>query len=213
MAVDAYDVLTTTEGRQILGYASTDTTKDSTIERLVTAVSRRMDRLIGPVVQRAVTAEEIHAGCSPHIELSHGPVSAVSSVVEYQGTSAVTLTAETPGVQPTEAYRAERYAPNPALLSGILVRRCSGSTRHWWPEASVVVTYTAGRVASTTQVDQRHKEAAGLMLKNLWRSYEHSIGEVDQYDVPSASFPTFAVPNAVKELLNDELQTDDGFGA
>lgn len=211
--VDTYDVLTTTEGRQICGFASTDTSRDSTIERLVTTVSRRLDDLIGPVVQRAVTGEEVHAGCSSWIELASGPVSAISSVVEYQGTTAVTLTAETPGVQPTEGYRADRYSPNPSLMSGLLVRRCSGSTRYWWPEASVVVSYTAGRVASTTQVEARHKEAAALMLKNLFRSYEHSVGEVDEYATPAQSFPTFAVPNAVKDLLADELQSLDGFGA
>lgn len=208
----ATDVLTTTEAKQILSISLTDTTKDTSLARVITAVSGRLDTLIGPVVQRAVTAEEVDAACSSEIELAYGPVSAISSVVEYQGTTAVTLTAETPGVQPTEAYRARRYAPNPSLMSGILVRRCSGSTRHWWP-GTVVVFYTAGRVASTTAVDADHKEAAGLILRNWWRSYENSIADLGEYDTPAQSFPAFAVPNAVRELLADELQTDDGFGA
>lgn len=210
MTVDAYDVLTTTEGRLAVGLASTDTTRDATIERLVTTVSRRLDDLIGPVVQRVVTAEEAQGhGC--HLELSQGPVTAISSVVEYQGTTAVTLTRETPGTEPTDGYKAARYAPDPSLMSGVLVRRSSGSTHYWWP-GSVVVTYTAGRVASTTSVDARHKEAAVLMLRNLWRSYENAVGGVDEFDTPTQSFPTFAVPNAVRDLLTEELQDPVGFG-
>lgn len=211
--VDTYDVLTTTEAKQILSISLTDTSKDSSVERVVTAVSRRLDRLIGPVVQRAVTDERAGArGC--HLELAYGPVSAVSSVVEYQGTTAVTLTEETPGVEPTDGWVGERYAPNPSLLSGVLIRRCSGSDRLWWEgHGNVVVSYTAGRAAATASVDARHKEAAGLMVRNLWRSYENTVGGVDQFDTPTQAFPAFAVPNAVKELLADELQTDDGFGA
>ncbi len=74
------------------------------------------------------------------------------------------------------------------------------------------VNYLAGRAASTTTVDPRHKEAAALMLRNLWRSYEISTGNRDQYDVPIQSFPTFAVPKAVRDLLSEEVQDPVGFG-
>lgn len=207
---DSLDVLAIGEAKKILGRSLVDSSKDDTIERLITATSRRLDRLIGPVITRTVTSEVVYPH-SCHLELAYGPVSSISSVVEYQGSTAVTVTAETPGTEPTEGYLPERYAPQPSLLSGILVRRSGGNTANWWPGA-VVVTYTAGRVASTTQVDARHKEAAALILKNLWRSYEVSTGGVDEYDVPTQSFPTFAVPNSVKELLADEIQTADGFG-
>lgn len=212
MAVDTYDVLTTTEAKQILSIATTDTSRDSTLERLVTAVSRRLDRLVGPVVVRSVTDEYADAsGCS--LELAYGPVTAISSVVEYQGTSSVTLTAETAGTQPTDGYAAERYKPSPGLLSGVLVRRCGGSDTYWWAgTGNVKVNYLAGRVSATTTVDPRHKEAAALMLRNLWRSYENTVGGVDQYDVPIQSFPTFAVPKAVRDLLSEEIQDPVGFG-
>lgn len=212
MSVDLYDVLTTTEAKQILSVALTDSSKDSTIERLVTTVSRRLDTLVGPVVQRSVTSEAHDGGCtSIHLEMY--PVSAVASVSEYRGTSGYAVTAETAGTQPTSGFYAERYKANRSLMSGVLVRRVSGSTDAWYPGfGNVLVTYTAGHAASTTTVDPRHKEAAELMLRNLWRSYENTVGGVDQYDVPIQSFPTFAVPKAVRDLLAEEIQDSVGFG-
>lgn len=208
----AYDVLSTTEGKQILGVGLTDTSKDTTITRLITTASRRLDEAIGPVIQRSVTSEVHDGGCRA-IELQWGPVSAISSVTEYQGETAVAVTAETLGTTPTDGYIAERYAPDRSLLSGMLIRRVSGYDRGWWHgRSNVAISYLAGRVASETQVEPRHKEAAGLILRNLWRPYENAVGSVNDYDVPVSSMPTFALPRAVVDLLEDEMQSSAGFG-
>ena len=209
---DTLDILTLTEARNILSIGASDTTLDTELARVITSVSRRLDTYVGPVVQRSVTSE-IHSGGSTMIELGYGPISAVSAVTEYQGTHATAVTAETAGTQPTEGYYAERYKPNPALMSGILVRRISGSPCHWyWGNGNIQVTYTAGRSVSTGTVDAIYKEAAGLMVRNLWRSYQQSTGGFGEYDVPAQNFPTFTIPRSVVELLADEVQPTVGFG-
>lgn len=209
---DTYDVLTLSEARSILSIGASDTTLDTELARVITSVSRRLDTYIGPVVQRSITSE-VHSGGSTAIELGYGPISAVGAVTEYQGTTATAVTAESAGTQPTEGFYAERYKPNPALLSGVLVRRLSGSPAQWyWGSGNILVTYTAGRSVSTGTVDPIYKEAAGLMVRNLWRSYQQSAGGFNEYDVPAQNFPTFTIPRAVVELLADEVQPTVGFG-
>ena len=103
---------------------------------------------VGPIITRAVTAE-VHTGGRCTLELNHGPVTEVGSVTEYQGASSVVVTAETAGSEPTDGFYAERYAPNPSLLSGVLVRRYSGNDGVWWPgRGNIQITYTAGRSAT-----------------------------------------------------------------
>lgn len=209
---DTYDLLTLSEARAILDFGASDNTMDTQIASVVTTVSRRLDTYIGPVVQRSITSE-VHSGGRGRIELGYGPVSTVGTVTEYQGTTAVVLTAETPGVEPTDGYYAERWAPNPALLSGVLVRRVSGQDTCWWSgRGNIQVTYTTGRSVSTGTVDSIYKEAAGLMLRNLWRSYQQSTARFDEFDTPMQNFPTFTIPKAVVELLADETQPMVGFG-
>lgn len=209
---DTYDVLTYEEASTALGRGAADLNQADALERLITAASRRLDQAIGPIVARTVTSEAHDGGCTS-IELNHGPISAIASITEYRGTSGSAVTAETAGAQPSAGYFAERYKPNPSLMSGVIVRRVSGNTDAWYPGfGNVLVTYTAGRVASTTAVDPVHKEAAVLILRNLWRPYDHSVGQVGEFDVPVQNFPAFALPNAVKDLLVEELQTSAGFG-
>lgn len=209
---DTLDVLTLAEARSVLSLGAFDASQDDPLARVVTAVSRRLDEYIGPVVKRSVTSE-VHSGGSTRIELAYGPVSAVSAVTEYQGTTATVLTAETAGTVPADGYYAERWTPNPSLLSGVLIRRCSGSTGLWWPGGgNVLVSYSAGRSVSTGSVDAKHKEAAGLMLRNLWRPYQQSIGGVDEFDTPTQNFPVVTIPKAVVDMLADEAQPMVGFG-
>lgn len=212
MAADPLDVLTFNEAILALSIGASDTTRTELVERVVTTASRRLDEAIGPVVHRTVTAE-VHDGGGWAIELNHGPVSSIASITEYQGATSTVVTAESAGSQPNDGYYAERYAPNPSLFSGVIVRRTSGYDSAWpCGRGNVLVTYTAGRAATTGAVDRRYKEAAVLIVRNLWRTYENSIGQVDEYDVPAQNFPTFALPNAVKDLLREELQTSVGFG-
>lgn len=210
---DTYDLVTLDEAKSVLRISSTDLTNDTTLARVITTVSRRLDRCIGPSVARLITGER-QSGGFPQIELNYGPVRSVSSVVEYQATQAVTLTEASGGVEPTEGWYGERYAPDRTLYSGVIQRRIDAYPRTFWSGAgNVVCTYTAGRVSTTADVDADIKEGALIMIRNWWRSYEQSTARFDEFDVPQQNFPTFAIPKATKELLYELWQPETGFGA
>lgn len=210
---DPYDLLTLAEGKATLRIDTTDVYRDDLLASVITMVSRRLDRYIGPTVARSVTDERRDGG-HPRIELRYCPVQAVTYVREYQSSILVTLTEKQPATEPTDGWYGERYAPDPTLYSGVIVRTIGDFTQRFWDGVgNVVCSYTAGRVASTTSVDARIKEGAKLVLRNWWRQYEQSTGGFDEYEVPHSNFPTYAMPRAVCELLHDLYQPEVGFGA
>lgn len=195
------DVLTPEEGRRAVGLGALDSSKDDLLALAITAMSERLDEGCGPVVVRSVTSETVTA-YGTRIELSQGPLTAVSSITE-NGTA---LTASD--------WYAEPYRPDPQLLSGVIVRRIADRPTGWaCGLGQIQVGYLAGRFASTTQVSAKYKQAAQIMLKNWWRTFENSVGLTDEYDTPQQAFPTFAVPKAVEQLLAKEWQSPVGFGA
>jgi hypothetical protein len=198
---DTLDILTDPEARQILSVGALDDTRADLLTALITTASRRLDEGCGPVVRRSVTSETVKvSGC--HAELHLGPVTAISSVTE-DGTA----------LSAADWY-AEPYRPNPTLYSGIIVRRAGDYAYPWETGMGrVTVGYLAGRFASTATVEAKYKQACGLILKNLWRTYESNVGLTDEFEVPHESFPTTAVPKVVRELLAEEWQTHVGFGA
>src|SRR5690606_34783688 len=123
--------------------------------------SRKLDECVGPVVRRSVTSETLTAhGCE--IELSLGPVTAVSSITE-DGTA---LTAGD--------YYLEPYRPDPTLYSGVIVRRASDYAIPWRCGLGLVqVGYLAGRFEATADVPDVYKTACGLILQNLWRAWDN----------------------------------------
>jgi len=204
--VAVLDVVTLAEAKAALNIDVLDTTQDTELAALITGVSHRLDSGVGPVVQRALTVR--HNGGRPAVQLKRRPAATFTTVTEYDSYGiAMVLTAEDEAIKPADSYLAERYEPNQSLFNGRLVRRRSGSDRCFEPgRANVVVVYTAGRAANTAVVEPIYKEAAQIMLANLWRSQEQSIASVGEFDVPAQAFPRFAVPNAVKQLLADEWQ-------
>lgn len=198
---DPLDILSDAEGRKACSIGALDSSKADLLAIAITAASRRLDECVGPVVKRSITSET----CSPHgsmVELSMGPVSAISSVTE-DGTALAAAD-----------WYALPYKPNPQLLSGVIVRR-AGDYEYPWDcgLGTVTVGYLAGRFASTSSVEAKYKQGCALILKNLWRTYEDNVGQADEYDVPTISFPSVAVPKAVRDLLTEEWQTPAGFGA
>jgi hypothetical protein len=175
-------------------------------------VSRFLDDKIGPTVARTITGE-VHDGCTSTIVLRHRPVMSIATLSDYTGTTPIALTQQTATSLPTNGYILEAYDPTPGLYSGIVTRMASG--RPWnfsYGSANVVCTYTAGRVASTTAVDLRIKQAAKVCLKNMWRDREQSAGQFGEFDVPVQNFPTFAMPRAAAELLVKEMGQDETYG-
>lgn len=210
---DTYDLLTLTEGKASLRIDPNDHYSDELLAGVITAVSRRLDLAIGPTVVRSVSGEA-HQGGYPRVELRYAPVQAVGQIREFQGTNPVTLTEQTTTLEPNDGWYGERYAPDPSLYSGIIVRTYSGyPARFWSGVGNVVCSYTAGRVASTSLVDSRIKEGAKLVLRNWWRLYEQSTAGFEEFEVPQSNFPTFALPRACCELLHDLWRQETGFGA
>lgn len=199
------DVISLDEAKQAINGTGT-TADDTELSLWISAVSQRLDELVGPVVVRTITGEA-HDGGLYAVHLAHAPITSITSVTEYDNGTERVLTAETTTTRPTAGYVADRYEPNPALLSRLLRRRSNGADTKFAPgRGNVVASYTAGRFADTASVEKRYKLAANLMLINLWRSQQASTGAVGEYDVPASNFPTFAVPRAVREMFSRELQ-------
>jgi hypothetical protein len=210
------DLLTLAEAKGAVGYGANDTADDANLARVVTSVSEKLDELIGPTVIRSAT-DTLDGNGRNVIRTRFYPVSAFASVTEYQGTTAAVLTAQSAGTEPTDAYYPQPYAADPTLYSGRLERWTSGSRSAWWfGGGNVQVVYSPGRVASTALVPRRIKEGAILTLRNAWRPYEVTVGNLEanggEFAVPRVSFPSFAVPRAVRELLHDLVQPGVGFG-
>ena len=67
------DVLSIAEGRTVTGLTGT-TANDTTLAEKITAISRQLDKMCGPVVVRTISAET-HDGGTPSIRLRRIPVS------------------------------------------------------------------------------------------------------------------------------------------
>lgn len=205
---DPIDVLTLAEAKGALNLDTEAANHDTQLARVITAMSGRLDELVGPVVQRTITDEVIDTGCSGDVWVRRWPVTSWTSVIEYDDAgNSTTLTEETYDTKPTDAFLPERSATPTAPYNGHLHRRESGSPHEF--AQTLVVTYLAGRFPVVGDVDARFKEAAIVSLQNWWRSRQLSIAPLDQpegFDVPFATFPRFAVAHAVKDLLADEVQ-------
>lgn len=171
----------------------------------ITGLSERLDGLVGPVVQRAVT--EVYDGGEPTLYLRYHPISSVTRVVEYSGFTRYEPTPETFGSAPADAYLVDPYEFDPQYLGNAVHRRIGGFDAKWARgRRNVQVEYVAGRFATTAVVGQLFKRSVGLMLVNAWRSMESTTASSGEFDIPFSSFPTFAVPKAVRELLAGQIQ-------
>lgn len=199
------DVLTLAEAKQALNLTGT-TAHDTELPGWITAASLRLDKLVGPVVRRPVTAER-HDGGGAAIFLRHHPNYSITSVSEYDGTTPSVLTVETNAAQPMAGYVVDEYSADASLLSNIVRRRSSGGNARF-PQGrrNVIVDYVAGRFADTASCDERAKSAVRIMMLNFWRSQQDSTGQSGEFDVPQSAFPTFAVPRAVRDMYDGEIQ-------
>lgn len=193
MAADSLDILTSSESKDAIG-RSGDTLSAADTDRLetfTTAVSRQLDWLCGPIITRTITSES-HDGGKHAIILDRVPVSSVTAVVEYDGTTATALAAESNTSKTADDYLLE-------ATHGI-VRRRSDNSDMLFPSGrqNILVTYSAGRYPNVNSVSREFKEAAKIMLRHLF-SGEHGTGS-DVYGEPVLP-AGFAVPNRALELV------------
>ena len=202
---EATDVLTLEEAKLALNIEQSDTSQDTELTFLVTAVSQRLDDLCGAIVKRTVTDEQ-YTGGGTSIFLRHAPASAtatttISTVKEYSGGTLTTLTAEA-----LTTSTASDYSFDARL--GVLTRRSTWSDVAFGTQR-VVVTYSPGRFASTDLVDKRFKEAAKAYLQTIWESGQGVQGSVTYgpTDDTSVGGSNFALAESrAKLLLQDELK-------
>ena len=202
MAVDTLDVITLAEAHPYLGI--TGTASDTQLAVYITAVSRRLDTLCGPIVVRTLTTEHQLGGLG-YVDVNYRPISTITTVTEYQvdGSSQV-LTADTASTKNQYGYWLDDTVRYPRRLW----RRTAGIPDYFPPKGLVEITYVAGRSATTSAVDPIFKQGASIMLAQLWRT-EQGIGSETFGQIPTMSgttIPTFAIPRAVLELLAEELR-------
>lgn len=197
------DVITLADAKDELRLQAA--TYDSSLAVFVSAVSQRLDELCGPIVVRTVT--DSLNGASGSLRLSSMPVSSITTVTEYSGTTAQVLTGETNSTKSVNDYWVD--------TSGLLYRRSDGYST-WWPQGAgnVVVVYQAGRFATTADVSAKFRLAARIMVKHFWR-YESGTGSqtfgTNDFDGVE-QIATFAIPRVVAELLADEVQNTPVIG-
>ena len=205
VTVDTIDVLTLSEAKQAIGLAQTNTNTDEYLRSLITAVSGQLDKMCGPVRTRTVTSEVHDGGCWT-IRLDHRPVYSITSVTEYDYTTATTLTAETNAAKATSNYLHDGLAGT--ITSGTLRRRSNNTD---YPFATgrgnVAVTYVAGRAANTEVVPAKFKQAAAMMLRNIWTAEQASGTETFAAFTDQAFNPLLGpgLLNKVVALLQGEI--------
>lgn len=196
---DTLDLLTLDEAKRALNIPLADTTQDTEVASYITAVSRRVDAMCGPVVIRTVTGE-LHTGGSSMLFPKMAPVATVTSVAEYAGTTATTLAAETNAAKTVNDYLV-------GVDGQVIFRRATGGDSIFpVGRSNVVITYTAGRYANTGAVDPRFKQAAAIFLSHLWRFEQGQGSTTFGGPAEGLGIPSFGTPNAVRDLLADELR-------
>ena len=208
---DTLDVITLLEGYQAINEPTGEAavlvgnpgTHDDELARAITAISRRLDDLCGPIVKRAVTAET-HDGGVHAIELRKGPVYGSVSVTEYDSTTGTALAEETNASKTADDFLIDE-------LDGVpVIRRRASNADSVFPTGrrNVEVTYDVGRYADTASVDRKFKAAAESILRRAWAREQSAWSTGADPFAVDLDTPAFfdAFKQMVAELLADELK-------
>ncbi len=202
------DVLTLAEAKSALNLSGT-AQYDTELAAWITACSIRLDKAVGPIVRRAVTAE-LHDGGKSKVRTELWPVNTFTTVTEYLFTTPTVLTRETNASKPDNAYTAEPYSADPTLFSGRIIRRNTGNDfRFPSGRQNVEITYDAGRFVNTATIDEFFKQGARYLLINAWNTQRPNVGAVGEFEIPQGNSPHVAVPNVVRDHFIDVWQDGD----
>ena len=160
------DILTPAEGVQAALGVETGPGHAADVERMVTAISGRIDELVGPVVNRTVT--EYHDGGAGVIRPHQTPLSEVTSLKHADGATVTVYTEDTWGTAGNaDGFLVEQsgsYPHGPRIF-----RRAGGSNVSWAAgHRGIELVYVAGRAPDTASVPERYKEAAIEIMRRLW---------------------------------------------
>lgn len=200
---DPLDVLTLGEGKRAINMKVDNVDNDDVVARHITAVSRVLDDRCGPVVQREVEAE-IHGGGGRHVFLRQWPVQSVTLVREASAAGAIVTVEAVEFGAVTEGYQIDGDTGQ--------MTRVGGDYGYAWSygRQAVEVTYVAGRYEDTETVDPKFKDAAGAILRRLWKREAGSWAQSSDFyettdDQIGSGFFRVADP-IIAELLAGERQ-------
>lgn len=175
---DTLDIITLNEGKGAINLPTSNTSYDTELALFITGISRRIDALIGPVVNRTITDEK-HNGGGYCVGLRKHPVSSVTTVEEYdRAGNLTTLTAEDEDTKPADGY----LLLNVSTHRADIYRRAAGSPVPFTlGELNVLVTYVAGRAANTAAVDALYKLGAANILRRVWQREAGGWARTDDF--------------------------------
>lgn len=201
------DLLTLNEAKTAVNLPQASGAAELTgeLEMFVTGISSRVDALCGPVVHRAVTGER-HDGGRRRVFLRETPVSAVTSAAEWSRGTETVLSAESDATLPADGYLLDHSG----LYSFVWRRSAGEDSKFPAGRRNVVITYTAGRYATTATVSEQFKLATAAVLRRIWKREQSAWAQSPDFfpdtDNPAPSMTFFkAVDPMIKELLMDEL--------
>lgn len=198
---DTLDILTLAEARLAIDVSAGH---DAELAQAITAVSRAVDDLCGPVVNRTVT--EYHDGGWDHIRPRQTPVSSVTTLKEWDGSTVTTLSADSFGAAGNgDGYlvvESDSYAHDARIF-----RRSGGSTYLFASGLRAVeLVYVAGRAASTAAVDAKFKNAAGTILRDLWSRAAAAWARGE--DPFQAGGLSVSLSNAVLKVIDGQIPAE-----
>lgn len=176
-------------------------TDDVELQGFIDAATPIVEDIAGVILPRTITAETYDGG-GPVIALRSVPVLSVTSVVEYLGTSAYTLTSQPQGAASPNNYGYELVDP----LRGILGRRgiAGDLTPFLGGQRGVVVSYVAGYQTVPANV----RLGALRLVQHLWQNSQNGMGGTGGLppfnpgmEMPSTMVAGYAVPNDVVQIL------------
>jgi len=200
---DTLDVCTLEDVKAALGMQ--DGSFDAELADYITAVSRMLDKKCGAIVQRTITAEELTSTWAsnmapyPLASFRFVPIVTVTTLTMYEGTTATVLTEQTPGTAPSDGYRLDRDTGS--------VRRLRAGAPYPFPAFSTLVaTYSAGRYATTSAVDERFSSAAKLTIVEEWRANK-GMGTLTFGAAPEVSLSgSTGIPRDAWVLIKDDFR-------
>lgn len=152
-------LVTKPEVKNHLNIPESETKFDVELDVFINAATPKVEYLIGPLDARTVT--EVHTTYRrSQIILRTVPVLSITSVTEYLGGVAYTLTDQPPSAASTTQYG--YYLDNAS--SGLIKRRANGYTSPFLGN-EVIVVYSAGRASVPADV----KLAALDDIRALWQ--------------------------------------------
>lgn len=198
------DLVTLAEIKPGLNIPPGDTSDDTELAVIITAVSQRVAEMCGPVVN--VARSELYDGGGFELTLRNAAWSPTASlgtvtVVEYDTAgTAGTLTAETQTSKPAAGFL---VVADEATIS----RRSSGAYATFAAgRRNVLVGYTTGRAANTAAVSPKFKQAAIITINHIWQGLgaQSTAARAGAADGMPYGLPPWALPKAAIDLLHGE---------